>query len=707
MGIAWRLGVPSASVARGGASVRGLLSVNELNELRVLFDRSAGALTFRLVPSGGSEATTAMPFETFLSEEDFGDLRWYLEEFLIFPDYGSRVRADRVEAALEDWGKRLHAQLFGDGDHRELLNALLDGEAPRLLTIGTEDAELLRIPWELLRDRRSPLGRRGVIVRRQLQTAGKLRRHDTGRLPLRILLVVSRPDDAGFIDPRNTTQGMLDALEPLGEGVIIDFCRPATLGRMEGMLAAAKRQGAAYHLVHFNGHGTFLRGIKLGALCFEKGDEQALAVKTDLVGADRLGDLLAAYEVPLVVLEACHGAEIGHDTAFRSVAPRLLEAGVGSVLAMSHAVHVEATRILLARFYQALVGGATVGEALEEGRGALIATPDRWLEAGPWGKTVALRDWFLPNLYQRGKDPVLVPPGAMVKGASAGGRAAQRQPASGKEPGAFPWPPLHRFQGRAHELHQIERQFQNHRAVLLHAMGGMGKTSLAREGASWWTRTGLFPDGACFVSFEQGGGAERIVQVLGAYLEGASFEALSGEAQQKRARELFQHKQVLMVWDNFESVLPVFNKEGGAALYPEDVRAGILETFREWTAEPGGKGRILITCRPEETGLVGTQKTELFGLARADSLGLLVQVMKRAGVDTGDERFDREALGKVLNVVKDHPLSIELVGPHLKEMDAGGDRGGLWDAARDSLRGTRTRSATSRCWPRWSFRRRG
>ncbi len=171
------------------------------------------------------------------------------------------------------------------------------------------------------------------------------------------------------------------------------------------------------------------------------------------------------------------------------------------------------------------------------------------------------------------------------------------------------------------------------------------------------------------MSFEQGGGAERIVQVLGSYLEGMRFESLSGEEQAKRARELFRTKQVLMVWDNFESVLPVFNKEGdGVVLYPEAERAKILETFRDWTGEPEGKGRLLITCRPGEAGLPGAQKTELFGLARADALGLLVRVMKTAGVDTGDPRIDREGLSKLLNVVRDHPLSIELVGPHLRDM---------------------------------------
>ena len=49
-------------------------------------------------------------------------------------------------------------------------------------------------------------------------------------------------------------------------------------------------------------------------------------------------------------------------------------------------------------------------------------------------------------------------------------------------------------------------------------MGGMGKTSLATEAAQWWTRSGLFRDGACFVSFEQFASADRVVTVLGEFL---------------------------------------------------------------------------------------------------------------------------------------------------------------------------------------------
>jgi tetratricopeptide (TPR) repeat protein len=258
---------------------------------------------------------------------------------------------------------------------------------------------------------------------------------------------------------------------------------------------------------------------------------------------------------------------------------------------------------------------------------------------------------------------------------------------TGQHIGAFPRPPLYNFHGRARELYALERAFRTDRAILLHAMGGMGKTALAREAGDWLTRTGFFPDGACFLSFEQPVTAERIAQVLGSYLEGHGFEALSQDEQLARARQLFQSHKVLMAWDNFESLLAPFDnaargsrpvQDGAGASYTitdvvapgytADERTRILTLFRDWTEDPAGHGRLLITCRPREAGLPGVRRMELGGLARPDSLYLLAQVLRKHDTSLDDERFEKDNLEALLDVMDDHPLSIELVGPHLKQL---------------------------------------
>jgi tetratricopeptide (TPR) repeat protein len=637
-----------------------------MHDLRVLFVAAETGYLAHLADAGGHELGVAVPFTPFLTEDDDEDLRWYLEDYMELPDGGAVTRAERIERSLEIWGRKLYDALFSAEENRSLVSRLLASPEPRELTIATKDSVLLRLPWELMADETGSLSQR-LSLRRQLEQPDTITPR-TAQLPLRILYIVSRPADAGFIDPRMTAKALLDALDPLGSSVRVDFCRPPTLARMKEMLRDGQQAGAPYGLVHFDGHGTFLPKAQIGALLFETPDDSSGASATDLVRADRLGRLLARYAIPLVVLEACHSAKVGKAAVFQSVAPRLIRAGVGNVLAMSHAVHVEAARLLLDRFYRELVRGTTIGQAMAEAREVLRSTPVRWIESGPVGRTIELCDWFLPQLYQNAADEALIPSGTSADAENVR-LPGFRSPATRDEPGSFPPSPQFGFRGRARELHELERLFRTHRGIVLHAMGGMGKTALAREAAHWWTRSGLFRDGACFLSFEQFASAERAVQVLGTHLAGRSFDQLPTAEQRRRTIELFQQKEVLMVWDNFESALPQFND--GAAVhgspYTDDERRRLAELFRDLATGPG-RGCLLVTCRPEDTGLPGAQRYELQGLARADSLWLLSSILQRDGLTLADPRMSRDKLEPLLSDLADHPLSLELVGPHLRAL---------------------------------------
>lgn len=590
------------------------------------------------------------------------------------------MRAQGIEAEIDTWGRQLFDACFGtaEGTHvyRNLLEAVKDRRQV-LLTLGSNESNFLLQPWEMMRDKQGPLAFRGVSIRRQLIGAkpGAAKSLDI-KLPLRLLLIVARPSKTGFIDPRNSMAPLLDALDLLPEGAVeLEFCQPPTLSRLNELISTARKEKRPFHIVHFDGHGTYLPETGVGALCFEKDDRGM-----DLVPGRRLGDLLSRLEIPLVMLEACRTSDLSDQPVFGSLAPALLESGVGSVVAFSHSVHVEASRILVECFYRKLAGGLSVGQALAEARSALRANPRRWLHRRPGAATIDLQDWFIPQLYQVGADPAL-----LAKKPKSGKTAAVRIRPEDRLSG-FPPKPMYRFHGRAKDLLELERAFERHPAVLLTGGGGMGKTALAREAAYWWLRTGRFEQ-AVFVSFERTATVERVVQELGRALEGASFASRPGEEQQKVVLQLFRERRVLLVWDNFESTLPQFQQgeKGGPVAYPEVERARLRRLYEALT-EAKGAGRLLVTCRPVDAALPGIKEHLLQGLERPDSLHLVHAIADVKSIDLELEGYDREEMEKLLDLLGDHPLSLSLVGPHLKSLKPAeicADFGGLLDRFKD------------------------
>jgi tetratricopeptide (TPR) repeat protein len=115
--------------------------------------------------------------------------------------------------------------------------------------------------------------------------------------------------------------------------------------------------------------------------------------------------------------------------------------------------------------------------------------------------------------------------------------------------------------------------------------------------------------------------------------------------------------------------LPAFHGDQTAhhTPYTDDVRRELADLFGDLTTGPG-RGCVLVTCRPGETGLPGARKFELGGLARADSLWLLHRILEKDGASLSDPRLTKEKLEPLLHDLADHPLSLELVGPHLRRL---------------------------------------
>ena len=323
-----------------------------------------------------------LPFANPVTDKDRSDIRWYIETYgahsLADPD---DEEAQRIRARLPEIGKQLFEAVFGGGNRAaaRLFNRFQDvDEEHRMLTIDSQTAAILSLPWELLHDpcgvflfREEP----HISVRRRISgaTGGRAAFPVQPKPALHLLFVVSRPSDAGFIDPRADPRAVLDALEEHAVGrVTWEFLRPATLNALHQRLKDDTKPPV--DILHFDGHGVFrqvseeeaqqnpqlfgksihseiqrerrARGapdndapVGIGFLLFEQEDGSS-----HLISAEDLHNNLFRAKVGLVILSACQSAALDTEgDPMASVAGRLTATGIPAILAMTHSVLVATT----------------------------------------------------------------------------------------------------------------------------------------------------------------------------------------------------------------------------------------------------------------------------------------------------------------------------------------------------------------------------
>jgi hypothetical protein len=588
------------------------------------------------------------------------DLCWYLEEYFVWPAGIFRERAERVEAQLPEWGQALYQSAFETQAAREALTAwqqagegaerrfsvfvereLPEGSGEEEEVLASEAAAgLLALPWELLHDGRGFLfhGKHAVRVRRRLPNYHRQPVRPT-KLPIRILLVSPRPEEkgVGYIDHRVSACPVVEAVESLGELARLTVLAPPTFGALEEVLKAADEVGEPYDVVHFDGHGIYDRRVGLGGLCFEDpNDAQKLVGRAmELIHAERLAGVVRDYRVPLVFLEACQSAKTESDPT-ASVAARLLEEGVTSVVAMSHSVLVETARRFVGAFYHELARGRRVGSAMLAGQRELERDTYRGKMLG--AGELRLQDWFVPVLYQEEQYPQLVsrlPPEHVLHLEGMKRRLSL---------GELPEPPAHHFIGRSRELLALERLLHTDSWVVIRGQGGEGKTTLAAELARWLVRTARFGR-AAFVSLEVYTDARGVLDSLGRQLlpEGEGYSVANYpdlERALQPVERALRDAAAIVVLDNLESVLPDSEGRLPAGAAPVEELLGLCRNL----LEAGPKTRLVFTTREPLPAPFDDRRREISvgALAPEDAVRLVGEVMKREGQepkaeDTGGE----------------------------------------------------------------------
>ena len=165
--------------------------------------------------------------------------------------------------------------------------------------------------------------------------------------PLRILLVTARPRGTGFLDPRGVARELLDEVEEQVKiwgdrtGVFTPtdascVAQPPEGSRSDQCISCISMGMVCLRSEVTNQDGVRKSGGQQGKLAFEdeRRHSSTWSKQTDLA------QVLQDSGVRLAVLDACQSAMGAADDAFSSVAARLIQGGVDTVVAMSASVLV-------------------------------------------------------------------------------------------------------------------------------------------------------------------------------------------------------------------------------------------------------------------------------------------------------------------------------------------------------------------------------
>lgn len=625
--------------------------------LRIRHSRTAdgsGLVAVDYDPARGSAGfSTAVPFVFELSEKDRGRLRFYMEDFLSYPDEPARNIAARIEEDVKRWGEEMFRQLFPPGSkaQRYYWEAAKDLGGLRI-EIQAEHPDAWAAPWEILRD--PELGWLAVQARSFVRLNTSPRREyeppEASTGPVRILYAICRPEGRADVPFQSIARPLLDAFAEHRDRVRIDILRPPTFDQLGRVLRDAADAGRPYHVLHFDGHGVFTErpedfGGEANPRFFRYGsggrgyllfEDPARPDNRRLVSGTELGDLLVRARTPLVFLNACQSAtarleeeaEVDKDVsgssgetsdpdrqdrAYGSLAHEIMDAGAGSVVGMQWTVYVETAARFVGGFYERIARGDTVGEAASAARADLERQPRRSTSLGH----VDMDDWAVPVVYEAATLPLFERrTGALDLDF---GKPAPPEDVGGN----LPRPPVYGFVDRGELTLALDRALDQHSTVLLHAYAGAGKTAMAREFALWYLQTGgldlrrydpTVPEDptqpqrgvvlwSSFEAYKPVTPFDAFGDVFGPILErqGVAWGALTEREDKKGiVLQVLRQVPVLWVWDNVEPVsgFPA-GTESAWSKEEQDFLRDLLHDLE------GTRCKVLLTSRRKEEGWLG------------------------------------------------------------------------------------------------------
>jgi len=415
------------------------------------------------------------------------ELQWYLTQYHIWPSHSNQEKAQKIESQLITWGTELYHSVFPNSCKPILDFWHQEKRKPYVFSVRFDQTTLeqcdthaqrivLSLPWQLMytgsdyffRRKKNP-----VIFRYQFPFTQSWDVQQN-ELPLRILLINSRPEDdieMTDTDHRYMAKELFNSIDFFPDKVSIHQLKPPTFLELELTLDAARKSGKPYHIVHFDGHWATQPESDLVGFCFE--DPEILPDtqkrKVNIVDAGQLSECMQSFEIPLVFIGICQ-----HPSNHLSqVTIDMLQKGVASVITIPYKLNSDSIYHFFSYFYPYLMQGNPVSQAMLTGQKAMnffMKEKDQI--------PVNIQDWFVPTLSQR-SDPQLF---HHLERIEFEFNEKQKMP-------ELPEPPANIFVNRSQECLYIERLLENDNWAVIQAKGGVGKTALAVELAHWFTKT--------------------------------------------------------------------------------------------------------------------------------------------------------------------------------------------------------------------------
>lgn len=293
------------------------------------------------------------------------------------------------------FGRLLGEALFPVGEIRQsLVNSLTSvrartGQGPRegLRLHLNLPPELSHIPWEclLINLKGGPDTQTDLLALQpdisivRFRAALMPQFSIEANLPVRVLAALAGPASLPPLD-LDTENAVLQTTFGGSPDFLADIRRAAA--------HTVVGEGQPAHIFHFAGHGSFLTtqtdipGIFSGSsqLIFEENGQ------ADPLPAGQAAVSLRSRGVRVALLNACQTGQTDPVNIWSSAAAELLTGGLGAVIGMQFKVGDREATAFCRAFYQTLVKGAPVDQAVTQGRLAAYA-----VDPG--------RDWITPVLY--------------------------------------------------------------------------------------------------------------------------------------------------------------------------------------------------------------------------------------------------------------------------------------------------------------------